>query len=255
MGKTYQTMITATSSELQRSPSRFFARSALVMLALTLSAFPLSYFSPVVTGAKHFPPIYHIHGIVFFGWIGLYAWQTHLVATARTARHRELGLAGIAISTLLIPLGLLLTIAAIQRRIRRGDSHPFDYALYNVFDIACFAMLMIASIAAVTRHVDWHRRFAYGAALCLVGPAISRWFSGPWFVTPPYTPPLSDLAPYFAADLFYIALILYDRRKLGRIHPATLWMCLTVIPLQVLTPFAAESEWWRALAPVLIKLG
>jgi len=248
-------MVTATNPERPTTSSKFFARSALVMLALTLSAFPLSYFSPVVTGAKHFAPIVHIHGIVFFAWICLYAWQTLLVATGRTARHRELGLAGIAISTLLIPLGILLAISAIQRRMREGDPHPFDFALYNIFDICCFAVLMFASIGAVTRHVDWHRRFTYGAALCLVGPAISRWFYGPWFVTPPYTPPFSDFAPYIAADLFYVALMLYDRRTLGRVHPATWWTCLTVIPFQFLVPFAAESLWWRGLAPVLLKLG
>lgn len=234
--------------------SKFFARSALLMLVMVLLAFPLSYFAPVLTGSRHFPPVYHIHGIVFFAWVGLYAWQTHLVATGRTARHREFGLAGIAISTLMVPLGIMLTIAAINRRMREGDPHPFDNTLYNVLDLGSFTVLMIASIAAVTRHVDWHRRFTFGAAVCLVGPAISRWFFGPWFIKVQSFSPLTDWAPNLCADVFFVALILHDRRALGRIHPATIWMCLTLIPLHLMTPFVSVTDWWRHLAPVITKL-
>lgn len=225
------------------------------MAAMVLIAFPLTYFGPVMTGAKHFSPVHHIHGIVFFAWIGLYAWQTHLVATGRTARHRELGLAGIAISALMVPLGVVLMIAAVQRRMKEGDPHPYDNMLYNVADLSSFTVLMVASIAAVTRHADWHRRFSFGAAICLVGPAISRWFYGPWLIKVPEAPPLTDFAPNLIADLFLIALLVHDRRTLGRIHPATLWLCLALFPLTLLTPFGTQSEWWRALAPALTKLG
>ena len=225
------------------------------MLAMVLSAFPLSYFSPTLTGSRSFTPIYHIHGVVFFAWIGLYAWQTHLVASGRTARHRELGLAGIAISALMLPLGIMLAIAAIHRRIRAGNPHPYDNTLYNVLDLAAFTLLMIASIAAVTRHVQWHRRFTYGAAICLVGPAISRWFFGPWFIAVPSLPPITDWAPNLTADLFLVPLIYYDCRALGRVHPATLWLCFTLVPIHLLTPFVAASEGWRALAPAITKLG
>jgi hypothetical protein len=251
-------MDTATTTAAPRvalARPHFFARSALVMLALVLSAFPLTYFGPTVTGSRPFPPVYHIHGIVFFAWMSLYAWQTRLVATGRVARHRELGLAGVALSALMIPLGILLTIAAIQRRTKEGNPHPFDNALYNVVDLTSFAVLMIASIACVTRHADWHRRFTYAAALALVGPAISRWFYGPWFISIPEAPPFTDFAPNLCADLFFVPLMLHDRRTLGRIHPATLWPCLIMVPLHVLTPFATGTAWWRALAPAITKLG
>lgn len=237
-----------------RVASKFFARCALLMLAMVLSAFPFTYFGPIVSGSQHFAPVYHIHGLLFFGWIGLYAWQTHLVATGRTARHREWGLAGIAISALMVPLGVILAIEAIQRRTAEGNQHPFDNTLYNVIDITSFAVLMIASIAAVTRHTEWHRRFTFGAAIVLVGPAISRWIFNPWFVTIPQFPPISDMAPNLIADAFLIALVVHDRRTFGRIHPATLWL-FTLVPIHVVTPFLAATDWWRGLAPFITKLG
>ena len=235
--------------------SLFFARTALLMLAMVISAFLITYFQALLTGSRVFPAVYHIHGVAYFAWMGLYAWQTHLVATGRTARHRELGLAGIALSALMVPLGVSLAIHAINRRIAAGNPHPFDTTLYNVIDITLFAVLMTASIASVTRHPDWHRRFTFGAALCLVGPAVSRWFLNPWIMPVPQLSPWSDLAPNLTADLFLIALILYDRRTLGRVHPATLWVCALLVPIHIATPFLTGSVWWRELAPSILKLG
>lgn len=231
--------------------TRFFSRSALLMLAMVLLAFPATYFAPVLTGSGRFAPIFHIHGMAFFAWIFLYAWQTHLAAEGRIARHREFGLAGVALSGIMVPLGFALAIAAIERRIANGEAHPFDNTLYNMIDIISFTLLMTASIASVTRHVDWHRRFTLAAAVALVGPAISRWF----YATPmPAFPPFTDFAPNIIADLFLVALAVHDRRTLGRIHPVTLGCLIVLVPIHLLTPFAVSSAWWRSIAPALLTM-
>ncbi|WP_066801216.1 hypothetical protein [Sphingomonas soli] len=191
----------------------------------------------------------HLHAAAYFGWMLLYAWQTRLVALGRAARHREWGLAGIALSALMVPLGLAISIAAVRGRMARGDAHPFDSTLFNIVDIATFAILMTASIAAVTRHPDWHRRFTFGAALCLVGPALSR-----WLIVLPSAVPWTDLLPNLGADLFLIALLLHDRRTLGRVHPATWWVAALLVPIHVATPFLISSEGWRAIAPGIMAL-
>jgi len=108
----------STATRVRPERTRFFSRSALLMLAMVLLAFPATYFAPVLTGSGKFAPIFHIHGMAFFAWIFLYAWQTHLVAEGRIARHREFGLAGVALSGIMVPLGFALAIAAIERRIR-----------------------------------------------------------------------------------------------------------------------------------------
>jgi hypothetical protein len=233
-----------------RERSRFYARSALLMLAMVIVSFPFTYFGPAISGANYFTPVYHIHGAAYFGWIILYAWQTHLVAEGKPARHREYGLGGIALSALMVPLGVILLVAAIKRRMAAGNPHPFDVTLYNVVDIASFAVLMTLSIASVTRYIEWHRRFTFAAAIALVGPAISR-----WFLTIPPLVPLTDFGPNIIADLFLVALILHDRRTLGRIHPATLWVTAVLVPIHLLTPFATGTAWWRGIGPVFLRLG
>ena len=220
------------------------------MLAMVLASFPATYFAPILTGSARFAPVYHLHGIAFFAWIGLYAWQTHLVAAGRPARHRELGLWGFALSGMMVPLGFALAIAAIERRIANKDPNPFDFTLYNIVDILSFTVLMAASIAAVTRHIEWHRRFTFAAAVVLVGPAISR-----WFLAMPPLPPFTDFAPNFLADLFLVALAVHDHRTTGRIHPVTLACLIVLVPIHLLTPFVASSDWWRGVAPGLLEIG
>lgn len=229
--------------------SQFFSRSALIILALVLASFSFTYIFPVATRSEHFSIVFHIHAAAFFGWVLLYAWQTRLVAANRVARHREWGLAGIALSAMMVPLGIALAIAAARRRVTNGNPHPFDTTLFNVVDLATFAILMTAGIVAVTRHPKWHRRFTFGAALCLLGPALSRWLL---FI--PEMAPWTDLLPNLAADLFLIALVAHDRATLGRVHAATWGVIALLVPLHVVTPFLISSEWWRSIGPNIMSL-
>ena len=219
------------------------------MLALVVASFSFTYFAPMATGSRRFPIILHIHSAAYFVWMFLYAWQSRLVAAGRIARHRELGLAGIALSAVMVPLGIALAIAAARRRMAAGDPHPFDFTLFNVVDIVTFAGLMIAGIAAVTRYPDWHRRFTFGAALCLVGPSLSRWLR-----VIPQAAPWTDLLPNLCADLFLIALAWHDRRTSGRVHPATWWVIVSLVPVHAATPFLIDSAWWRAIGPGIMAL-
>ncbi|MFC4294863.1 hypothetical protein ACFO0A_07275 [Novosphingobium tardum] len=228
---------------------RFYSRTALLMALLVLSAFPLTYFGPLMSGSHRFRAIVHIHGLAFFAWIALYALQTELAARGRIARHRELGLAGIALSALMLPLGLAAAIVAVRERQARGDAHPFAFTLYNVIDIALFAILMTCAIACITRHQEWHRRLTFGAALCLVGPAISR-----WFLPFPGVFPWTDFAPNLLADLFLIPLAMHDRKVLGGVHQATLWMAAILVPIHIVTPWLTTSAAWNALAPAIMHL-
>ncbi|TPE60128.1 hypothetical protein FJQ54_12000 [Sandaracinobacter neustonicus] len=227
----------------------FFARMGWLMLAITLLAFPLTYFAPLAAGSRSFAPIIHIYGLAYFSWILLYAWQSQLVAWGKVARHRELGLAGIAISALMLPLGIAAAIHAALRREQRGVEQPWAFTLFNMVDLALFIAFVTAAIASVTRHPQWHRRFMYGAAVCLVGPAISRWFL--WV---PPMPHIMDSAPNLLADLLLIPLMLHDRRVLGRVHPATWWVIAIAVPLHIAAAWFYPGEWWNALAPSLLAL-
>lgn len=229
--------------------TQFFANTALAMLALVLASFSFTYFWPIVSGGGRFSPLFHIHGAAYFSWMALYVWQTRLAASGRTASHREWGLAGVALSGLMVPLGVAVAIAAAHRRAAEGKAFPYESTLFNVTDLASFAIFMIAAIATVTRRVDWHRRFMFAAAISLMGPALSRWL----IVIPPAAP-WTDMLPNLAADLFLVGLLLHDRRTLGRVHPATWISIIILVPISVIVPLLIGSDWWHAVGPGIASL-
>lgn len=229
---------------------RFFAWSAIVIAVIVVLSFPLTYYGPLLTGSRTFLLLHHLHGLAFFAWIALYLLQTQLISRGQVRLHREIGLAGIALTGAMLPLGLWMAVAVIERRISQGHVRPFEFTIYNLIDITVFCGVMGWAIAETRRRIDWHRRLAFIAVLNLMGPAASRWF----FVTPiPF--PWVDMMPNLFADAFLFALAWHDRRTLGQVHPVTLIAAMVLIPLHVVEPFIARSQTWNALAPMLFGFG
>lgn len=239
----------ASVSIARAEPGRhFFAWSAIAMAAIVALSFPLTYYLPAIVGSRRFDALHHLHALAFFAWFALYILQTQLAARGQIARHREIGLAGFALTGAMIPLGVWMAQRAAEIRQAAGAARPYEFTWFNLVDITLFAGLMAASILLVTRHREWHRRLTYVAALCLAAPAATRW-TLKFTVLPPL--PL-DIFVYLVMDPFLIALALYDRKVLGRLHPATLTCIAILLPLQISGAWIARSPWWNAVAPALI---
>ena len=226
---------------------QFFARMALVMAAIVVLSFPVTYFVPVATGSGKFHALHHVHGLAFFAWFGLYVWQTQLVARGQVARHREIGLAGFALTGAMVLLGYWMAQRGAERRLGIME-RPYETTWFNIIDITLFAVLMIGAIVLVTRHKEWHRRFVFVAALCLVAPAATRWT----LRVPALDPLWLDVASYLVMYPFLVALALFDRRTLGKLHPATLVSIALLLPVQLSSAWIARSDWWNAVAPALV---
>lgn len=226
--------------------SRFYSVSAVVIAVIVVLSFPISYFIPLATGAKHFTLLRHLHGLAFFSWIALYVVQTQLVHKGNVQLHRGLGIAGVALAGAMLPLGLWQAVTSAGERQTKGVALPFEFSIYNLVDIMVFSLAFGWAIFEVTRRIEWHRRLMFVAALNLFGPAFSRIV----FLVPiPF--PWFDMAPNLVADAMLIALALHDRSKLGRIHPVTLWAALILIPFHAVEPLIARSQLWNAIAPTL----
>ncbi len=233
-----------------RPKSRFFAASAALMAGLVLLSFLGTYFLPLATRGQDFSLLRHLHGLAFFAWIALYLVQTVLVNNGGLRLHRELGIAGVAIAGAMLPLGIWMAQAAGLERMARGNPQPFETSFYNLADILLFSLTFGGAIYAASRKIEWHRRLMFVAALNLLGPAISR-------LTPllPLPFPWADMAPNVLADGLLIALAVHDRRRLGRVHPATLLAALVLIPFHAVEPLIVKSAWWNSLAPTLFGAG
>lgn len=226
--------------------NRFFSTTAILITALVLLSFPITYFIPVATGSKSFTLLRHLHGLAFFAWIGLFLFQTLLVRRGNLRLHRGLGIAGVALAGAMLPLGLWQAVTSAGERQAKGVAQPFEFSIYNLVDILVFSAAFGWAIYEATRRIEWHRRLMFVAALNLFGPAFSRVV----FLVPiPF--PWLDMAPNLVADALLIALALYDRETQGRIHPVTLGAALLLIPFHAVEPLIARSQFWNAIAPVL----
>lgn len=235
---------------ISQAPARrtFFATSAIIMAAIVVLSFPLTYFLPVVTASRGFHILHHLHALAFFAWFGLYVWQTQLAANGKIARHREIGLTGLLITGALVPLGYWMAQHGAEVRVANAAARPFEGTWFNLIDMSLFAGFMVASVAMVTRHKEWHRRLTYVAALCLVAPAATR-----WTLRLPYFDPIAlDIIAYLLIYPFLIALALYDRRTIGKVHAATLTSIAVLVPVHLASVWIARTAWWGGVAPVLL---
>ena len=238
--------------------SRFFVWMAAFALLIAVAGFAPTYWLPMV-GGRSFPPILHIHGTIFLAWNSLYLWQCWLVATNRTADHRQWGLVGISVATAMVISVLLAihssyaTAAAIgmEPAARQFSSVPFT-------GILLFAALFVLAIRNV-RKPDVHRRYMYATLVPLLQAAVARWFqvalSPPGAVGPP--PAFVAIPPgLLVSALFFIPLVLHDRRAFGHVH-RTSWIVIAATLLVQLSPivlaptglWAAFTEAFAGLAP------
>jgi len=79
----------ALPSTVATREHRFFFYSAIAMAVVLVAGFSLN----LAAGRSSFalPLLYHLHGMVFMGWIALYVTQTALIAGRALRWHRRLG--------------------------------------------------------------------------------------------------------------------------------------------------------------------
>jgi hypothetical protein len=193
---------------------RFFSILSIVTAVTIVAGFANTYGPKLVTGTPAVPWIIHLHALVFTSWLAFYVTQTTLVLTGRTAVHRRLGIAGVALAALMLVVGSATAITMT----RLGDRgipgvefpDPEGFLLLNLGAVGVFAILVAAGWY-FRRNLQAHKRLMLMAtASGLVGPGVSRlsFASGKPQVIGPLV-----LAFLFAGPV-------YDLVTRRRVHPA-----------------------------------
>jgi hypothetical protein len=221
-----------------RSEERFFFKLACAMGATLTAGFVFQ----LAMGRSSFavPLVYHLHGVVFFGWIVLFLTQTWLMASGNVAQHRRLGW----LSALWVPAMVVLAIAITVASLRRtGGPFFFDaneFLIGNLTGIATFAGLVAAAVT-LRRRTDWHRRLMLSAMASICGPGIGRLAPSPLLI--PWAWEITNLA----CMCFIIAGMIRDTRHLGSVHPAWKVGLAVGIGWLVLGETLAYTDWAIAL--------
>ncbi len=165
------------STSALRVPGRYFyVWMALGFVFVAFGGFVPTYWAKLATGTFQGAPILHLHGALMFTWVLFYFAQTLLVATGRTLDHRQWGLAGIALFTLLLCSILAGQLSVLKHADLAGVGDAARrFAAVTLCGWTFIAALFAVAIANV-RRPEVHKRLMVVMLAGMMTPAIARVF-------------------------------------------------------------------------------
>ena len=211
--------IASSPAARQSAERKFYSRMAIGLVALVFIAFaPSFYLKGIVPSYPRpnptLPPTVLLHGTLFTLWMLIFIVQTQLVAAGRRDIHMKLGKASMLLAIALIPIMYLTAVWQVARANQPPITDPLTWTIVPLIGIIPYAV-MIWNGWTHRKNAQWHKRAMLGAAILIVaGPAIGR-----LPIVPPTLPGFTII--FLLELLLFVPLVLWDRRTLGRIHPAT----------------------------------
>jgi hypothetical protein len=219
--------------------------SVIVLLGFGPSFYLRGFVPAYVQPNPTLPPSVVAHGIAFTLWITAFVTQTQLVSAGRRDIHRTLGTAIVLLAALLVPIMYLTAVWAVAR----GSHPPFtdglNWTAIPLAEIPAFIFLVYEAWRR-RNQPQWHKRLMLAATILIV--------FGPGFSRIPLSPPTFwgfTIQLFVGLVLFFAPLFIWDRRTVGRIHPAT-WTGFVICAMAALIPviLIAAGAW----APVAQRL-
>ena len=123
------------------------------------------------------PFILHVHAAVFVLWLGLVTLQILWVEMGNLRRHKQLGWLTVAVSVLVVPLGLTAALVDQARQIAHPDYAPQFLAL-EFEEMIAFSIFMTAGVM-FRRNPAAHKRLMILSAVAISDAGFARiWLMG-----------------------------------------------------------------------------
>jgi hypothetical protein len=194
--------------------TRFFMIMMLAMALVIVAGFSVNLAMGRSSFAAPWP--FHVHGLIFMGWLGLAVMQVLTITGGNRALHRQLGrLAYVWIPAMVVAGAMIIVVSA------RTTGGPFFFAqneffISNLAGLFTFGGLALWSLQ-VRRHLGWHRRLMLVAMSILTGPGLGRLLPMPLLI------PYAWVAATGLTFVFPVIGMIADWRRDGRVHPAWWW--------------------------------
>ena len=236
-----QTLAVRTSEAEKKRERIFFSGMAIAMALTCFAGFAPSYFLRSHLG----PPqplsgLLHLHGLAFTVWIVLLVAQTSFIAATKADLHRRFGIAGAFLAVAMMILGGVVAITRAQQGLLGQGSGvpPLVFLAIPLATLIVFPVLIGVALN-LRRRVDTHKRLILLGTIEILTAAVGRL---------PVISAAGPLAFFGLADLFIVAIAIYDVATRGRVHSATLWGGLFLIASQLLRITIAPTSAWLAFA-------
>jgi hypothetical protein len=239
---------------------RFYVGMSATFLAVALIGFAPTYWIPLLTGTLAVRPITHVHALFFYGWLLLLLRQTWLAGSGELGRHRELGVAGVALATGMLFVGLNAAATSVREAQAAGHGAAAErFSIVSVTAILLFAVLVAIALLNV-RKAEVHKRLMLVATASMLQAAVGRIFL--LLIAPPRPPGVTigsnpppvfvSVMPGLIVDLLIVAAMIHDRRTIGRVHRVYWIAGATVLAVQVLRVPVSSTHAWTQVVQVLL---
>ena len=232
--------------------SRVFLWLAAVCAAIAILGFVPTYWLQLPARTFVGPPLLHIHAALNTVWVLFLVSQAWLVSEGKLRNHRDWGLAGISLASVVVVVGYATAIESLTYELAhgRGDAARAFFTV-PIFSMTVFAGFTASAIAC-TRRSEWHKRLMIAGTVSLIGAAAGRLGfligvgHGPG-LRPGLLPPPPQALPVIAGLLMQLILVagmVHDKRTRGSVHPAWI-VALTVSVAAILleAPLSHTASW------------
>ena len=233
-------MIAPTKSR----PRLFYVAMAIVAALIAIVGFSRRYFLALAAGTLDVSALVHLHAILAFGWVVLFIVQTVLVTRKRTALHRSLGLAGVALGAMLALTAVEIAILLLARELKQGGPpHLQEFFATLLSWVLMFACLFGFAIASVNKP-ETHKRLMLLATIVTLAAAFARIIQ---FVSGDMTRLARNDLAALPCDALVLIAILYDWKVFGKIHGAYIAGGSFIVATQLVTlAFRSTPMWFDA---------
>src|SRR5689334_19321603 len=204
--------VSAAAVRAGRRTRRFYVGMAIALAITVFVGFSRSYYLKSWYGTPELSALLHFHAALFTTWVLFFVAQTALVASGRTYLHRRMGVAGAVLAALVVIVGTTVAVMRLRTGISPLPGIPAAaFFAIPFFDMVVFAILVSTAIY-LRRRLEAHKRLMTLSMITLLPASIARMNFLPFPPGPP---------TFFAlADLFIVAILVYDLITRRKIHPA-----------------------------------
>jgi hypothetical protein len=260
----------AAAMTVERAEGRwFYVWMAGICALVVYGGFAPTYYLQLPGGTFVGTRLLHVHAVVFSLWPLFVVSQSTLAATGRLTAHRAWGLFGVSLVTAMLVLGFATAIQSLAAAMGTPNEETVRrISVLSFTGIILFAVIVAVAIANV-RRPETHKRLMLLATISILQAAIARLLFTVAFgfspgarpglasaeafgLAPGAAPPVFAMIPgALVSDVLIVAMIVFDIRSRGRIHPATAIGGAVILAVQLLRGPLTLTPAWRAITDFL----
>ncbi len=234
----------ATMSPLKQLVNKYFYFAmSLLIAAIVVSGFRLTVNDNLFHPPVPRPLILWFHAAAFTGWVAFFIFQSALVRTHNVKWHRFFGWFGVALGTVMVPLGI--TTAIIMGRFDNNVKHEPGadaFLIVPFFDMLAFGLFFVLAVLW-RKKPELHRRLMFIATCGLLDAAFGRYdyiFNNGLFF------PCLD-----GVILLGVLRDLYVNRRVHKVYLTALPV-LSIVQAFVTYTWMASSAWWVGIGHAIL---